>query len=131
MFCRYEGDLLEHLENIETPAHCQTACNHMPRCNYFLYDHDKDDCELVDSDVRHCDVMVGPPEPSIEYCDKDHSTTSKITTTQPPTDPTTTFSSSSAGPISTTYTTTQLFAVQEVDSKLVGPCGQTDDETQS
>ena len=33
--------------------------------------------------------------------------------------------------VGTTYTTTQLFAVQEVDSKLVGPCGQTDDETQS
>ena len=108
MVCRYEGDLLEHLESIETPTHCQTACNHTPDCNYFLYDHDKDDCELLDSDVRQCDALIGPPVPSIEECGEDHSTTTKITTTRHPTHPTTSFSSSTIAPVTTTYTTTHL-----------------------
>ncbi len=80
----------------------------MDSCNYFLYDHDKDDCELLDSDVRQCDVLLGPPVPSIEECEKDYSTTPKITTTHPPTHPTTSLSTSTTTPISTTYTTTPV-----------------------
>ena len=67
-YCRYEGDLLEHLEGISSIEICQIACSHDAACRYFLYDETTKDCELFDDDTRVCDFRRGPPTPDINEC---------------------------------------------------------------
>jgi hypothetical protein len=78
-YCRFEGNLLEHLEMIETVDQCQFACKIVPNCNYFLYDVELQDCELFDSEKRDCDLLRGPPKPAVTDC-LEQTTTSEATT---------------------------------------------------
>ena len=67
-FCRYLGDLEEHLENIPSVGTCQQACQHYTGCKYWVYDEDQMDCELLNSNERICDISRGPPKPSYAEC---------------------------------------------------------------
>ena len=112
---------MEHLDNIQGPQDCQSACDHLDRCRYFVYDYDTKDCELLDSDQRNCDQIRGPPEPIYEECQDNHSTqatqststtlanlttsvTEKMTTSMTPKTTTTTITT----PLTTTSMTTFL-----------------------
>ena len=53
----FEGNLMEHLNDIKDEATCQLACLHVPGCKYYIYDKDEKDCELMDSDSRQCDLI--------------------------------------------------------------------------
>ena len=101
-YCRYEGDLLEHLEYITSPEQCQLACSKLGICEYFVYDYDKDDCELLNAPLRKCDILRGPPEPKYETC---FNTTS--TTTSPSTKTTTESSTENTSFETTRQSTTQ------------------------
>ena len=78
-YCRYEGNLLEHLEKIETVEQCQFACKIVPKCNYFLYDIELEDCELLDAEKRSCDLLRGPPKPAVNDCLVQTTTTQTTT----------------------------------------------------
>ena len=106
-FCRYEGDLLEHLEFIKSPEQCQEACAYLEICHYFVYDYSKDDCELLGSPLRKCDILRGPPEPSYETC-----ITITSTSTQPATQTTTPTYTSSMPTKKSTKTTTSFKTTQ-------------------
>ena len=106
-FCRYEGDLLEHLEFIKSPEQCQEACTYLDICHYFVYDYNKDDCELLGSPIRKCDILRGPPEPSYETC-----ITITSTSTQPATQTTTPTYTSSMPTKKSTKTTTSFKTTQ-------------------
>ena len=65
-------DNLEHSRNIES---CQWACQINPMCNYFTFSKDKNVCILHRMDVRHrvCDIIHGPPVPSLQSCLNDNA----------------------------------------------------------
>ena len=65
-------DNLEHSKNIES---CQWACQINPACNYFTFSKDKNVCILHRMDVRHrvCDIIHGPPVPSLQSCLNDNA----------------------------------------------------------
>merc|ERR1711994_61574 len=44
-YCMFEGNLMEHLNDIKDEATCQLACNHVPGCKYYIYDKDEKDCD--------------------------------------------------------------------------------------
>ena len=44
------------------------ACQHYDGCKYFEYDQDTQDCELLNSSERICDISRGPPKPSYNEC---------------------------------------------------------------
>ena len=79
-------------------SECQEACVHRPGCEYFVYDIDTEDCELLAAPTRECDILRGPPTPSYEECTRDGSTTSN---------PVTTTTTAKATSISTTFKTTE------------------------
>ena len=60
-------DNLEHSNDIES---CQWACQINPMCNFFTFAKDKSVCILHRADIRHrsCDIIHGPPMPSIQSC---------------------------------------------------------------
>lgn len=98
---------MEHLDNIKSPTDCQTACDHLQKCEYFVYDYDTKDCELLDSTQRKCDQMRGPPEPSYEECQEEISTTSPLPTPTVSVLPTSTHVPSTTTTTTTTSTTTK------------------------
>ena len=55
----FEGNLLEHLNMIEAEATCQLACQHVNACKYYVWDNVQNDCQLLDSDERSCDMVKG------------------------------------------------------------------------
>ena len=65
-------DNLEHSRDIES---CQWACQINPMCNYFTFSKDKNVCILHRMDVRHrkCDIIHGPPVPSLQSCLNDNA----------------------------------------------------------
>merc|ERR1711962_1734665 len=70
-YCKYDGDLLENLSNITSASACQFACriyDKIPRCNYFFYNGAEENCQFLSSTSRSCDLIRGPPTPSIEDC---------------------------------------------------------------
>merc|ERR1719187_2393036 len=66
--CMFEGNLLDHLNDITSEDICQQACQHVPGCKYYVFDSSKvnptskppvgGDCELLDSDSRQCDLVM-------------------------------------------------------------------------
>ena len=54
---------------------------HLPKCEYFVYDIDTRDCELLAAPTRTCDILRGPPTPSYEDCKKSTSTSNPQSTT--------------------------------------------------
>ena len=55
----FEGSLLEHLSLITDEDICQAACQHVPACQYYIYDTNTKDCQLLDSSNRQCDLIRG------------------------------------------------------------------------
>ena len=50
---------------------CQFACrlyNKEPSCEYFFYNSLEQNCEFLSSSTRTCDIIRGPPTPSLEEC---------------------------------------------------------------
>ena len=69
-YCRYERDFLDNLEHSHDIDSCQWACQVNPMCNFFTFSKDKSVCMLhrVDIRTRVCDIIHGPPTPSIQSC---------------------------------------------------------------
>ena len=74
-YCRYEKDMLDNLEHSRNIESCQWACQINPMCNYFTFSKDKNVCILHRMDVRHrkCDIIHGPPVPSLQSCLNDNA----------------------------------------------------------
>ena len=67
----YNGYLMENLGNITSALACQFACliyDQFPGCNYFSYNAVRENCQLLSSSVRTCDLIRGPPNPTFEEC---------------------------------------------------------------
>ena len=62
-YCRYEGDLLENLEDVSNLKICQLACVLKSECQYFVYDKSIPSCQLRAAPERTCDLLRGPPTP--------------------------------------------------------------------
>jgi len=86
-YCKYNGDLLENLQNITSATACQFACliyDKLPTCNYFFYNGAEENCQFLSSTSRTCDLIRGPPTPSLTECsDKPTPPTTPKTTTTP------------------------------------------------
>ena len=69
-YCRYDKDMLDNLEHSYNIESCQWACQINPMCNFFTFSKDKNVCILHRMDVRHrvCDIIHGPPVPSLQSC---------------------------------------------------------------
>ena len=70
-YCKYDGYLLENLSNITTISTCQFACqlyDKEPSCEYFSYNSLEQNCQFLSSSIRTCDIIRGPPTPSLEEC---------------------------------------------------------------
>ena len=94
----FEGNLMEHLNQITDEQTCQLACQHVPGCTYYIFDNTDKDCQLLDSDSRQCDLIKVekrdsgdfdttclPPDASTPSPAKTSTpTTSKSTTTPKP-----------------------------------------------
>jgi len=69
-YCRFEFGLLDNLDDIETVAECQSACQYIQGCNYFMYDQPSKTCKLNTNvtSSRVCDILHGTPEPDLQTC---------------------------------------------------------------
>ena len=69
-YCRFEMDLLGHLEQIENQSYCQQACQNIPNCNFFTFLKDEKVCKLQEANfnTRVCDIVHGTPSPSFQSC---------------------------------------------------------------
>ena len=69
-YCRYEKDMLDDLEHSYNIESCQWACQINPMCNFFTFSKDNNVCILHRMDVSHrkCDIIHGPPVPSLQSC---------------------------------------------------------------
>ena len=67
-YCRFDGSLIENLEGISSVETCQLACQFDANCKYFIYYKNENVCETLDDDAYTCDVVRGPPTPTIENC---------------------------------------------------------------
>ena len=48
---------------------CQSACQLLgSHCQYFIFDQDIRDCQLLDSGNRKCEIVIGPAKPTQEEC---------------------------------------------------------------
>ena len=60
--------------DIETASKCQFACqiynldNLDFPCNYFVHNNREQNCQFLSSTDRKCDVIRGPPTPSLDNC---------------------------------------------------------------
>ena len=80
-YCKYDGDLLENLSNITSASACQFACliyDKVPACNYFFYNGAEENCQFLSSTSRSCDLIRGPPNPSIQDCSSEPGTVQRI-----------------------------------------------------
>ena len=69
-YCRYDINLIQHLERIKNTTYCQYACQNVPRCNYFTYLKDNQVCKLQEAnfETRVCDIVHGTASPSFQSC---------------------------------------------------------------
>lgn len=101
--CRYDGDLIQHLDNLPSVEMCQLECTvHFSFCKYFVYDTKNEGCELLNSDRRSCNDIRGPPIPTFDECKNGFTSTS----TSPSTSIKTTVSSTS---VTTSTSTTEPY----------------------
>jgi hypothetical protein len=106
--CHYTGKILEHLDSLQTEDQCQLACLFHRDCQYFIYNHDINECELLDKGERNCSVIKGPPSPTLAECQLT-TTTSETMTTTPTTTTTFTTMSSTTPEITTTTEYKSIF----------------------
>ena len=67
----YLGHLLDSLLDINSVTVCQEACLDYDEglgCKYFAYDASKAKCQLLSSSEKMCDLIRGPPTPSLKDC---------------------------------------------------------------
>ena len=69
-YCRYKKHLLDNLEESNDIDSCQLACQMSNDCNFFTFSKEEEVCilHLVELDNRICDIIHGPPVPSIQSC---------------------------------------------------------------
>ena len=56
------------MPNAET---CQLECVEHSQCQFFFYDSDSKNCELLNSGKRDCEMIRGTPSPDFEKCKQD------------------------------------------------------------
>ena len=69
---------------------CQLACQFEVGCEYFIHNSLANNCQLLTSGDRTCDLIRGPADPPLADACATASTTPNPVTTQKPTDPATT-----------------------------------------
>ena len=69
--CRYEGRTLIILQSVSNAEDCQLKCKNHSECQFFVYDSDTKECELLDSGKRKCEMVRGTPSPDFEKCKQD------------------------------------------------------------
>ncbi len=134
-YCIYEGPLLENLEKIPNYEVCQTACGLISTCEYFVYDLDFTNCKLIGSPQRSCDLLHGPPEPSINSCRGDIPTTTTLlpdttTAADPTTDDPTTTDTPNPETTTTLMSTTTETLVSETTTTMMTTTTTTIETTQ-
>lgn len=69
-YCRFDMDLLDNLEHVQSLTLCQLACQHRSFCNFFVYFEDDLVCKLQTTNFanRICDIVHGTPEPAFQLC---------------------------------------------------------------
>ena len=110
--CNYKGDFLNGYPDIASADMCQEICARSAHCDYFLYNQVNKNCDMLDSRVRECRILMGPPQPSWQVCQPEGniSTSTPFPPTQTTSKPSTANTLSSASSISTqpaSFTTTR------------------------
>jgi len=70
-YCIFDGDKVDNAVDISSAAACQVLCQINPLCNYFDYNKDEQNCQELSSPGRTCDVIRGPPTPTLDECSID------------------------------------------------------------
>ena len=64
---------MDNAIDIPSATACQVLCQINPLCNYFDYNKDEQNCQELSSPGRTCDLMRGPPTPTLDECSIDPS----------------------------------------------------------
>merc|ERR1711872_38748 len=83
-YCMFQGDLLEHMNDIKDVDTCQLACTFYDECKYYIWNKEKTECTFLTSGVRECDNLIGLPTPDYD----DSCDVTPPGPTQKPTEPT-------------------------------------------
>jgi len=84
-YCMFQGDLLEHMNDIKDVDTCQLACSFYDECKYYIWNKENTECTFLTSGVRDCDNLIGLPTPDYDSSCGVTTTTKKATTTPKPT----------------------------------------------
>ena len=69
--CNFLTETLADLPQITDVRKCQLACIVNPKCGWWIYDENKQVCQLHPSGHRDCDMVRGTPLPDYEKCEID------------------------------------------------------------
>ena len=64
----FRGKLVANLNSVNDTQTCQQACTMVEDCIHFVYDIETKDCQLLDSEVKECDVIIGLQVPNYSEC---------------------------------------------------------------
>ena len=64
---------MDNAIDIPSATACQVLCQIYPLCNYFVYNKDEQNCQELSSPGRTCDLIRGPPTPTLDECSIDPS----------------------------------------------------------
>lgn len=69
-FCRFNGNLLENFELVVDAETCRLACQvYGDDCKYYVFEDygeaEKNDCQLLNSADKKCDLFLGLPDPDL------------------------------------------------------------------
>ena len=60
---------MENLEDIDNMSECQTACQYLTNCTFFVYDSTEKVCKAnTNVENRVCDIIHGMAEPNLQTC---------------------------------------------------------------
>ena len=60
---------MENLEDIDNMTECQTACQYLTNCTFFVYDSTEKVCKAnTNVENRVCDIIHGMAEPNLKTC---------------------------------------------------------------
>merc|ERR1712126_449774 len=62
-YCMFQGDLLEHMNDIKDVDTCQLACSFYNECKYYIWNKKNEECTFLTSGLRECDTLRGLPTP--------------------------------------------------------------------
>ena len=61
---------MDNLEDIQDMSECQTACEYLTNCTFFVYDSTESVCKVnTDIENRVCDIIHGTADPTLESCE--------------------------------------------------------------